>query len=527
MGRTSGVTDREHDVLNLVAGHLTNAEIAERLFVSTRTVESHVSSLIRKLEVTDRRGLVRRADELGLLGPRRRGRWPTSFGGFLGRAGEVATLTDLLARHRMVTVSGPGGVGKTRLTTHTVSLVAGNRRDGAWFVDLSQVSDPQAVTSAIAASVGVAEHPGHSVEDALSTVLGPADGVLVLDNCEHLVASVEPRVRRLLDDCPDVTVVATSRVRLGAGYEWVYELPGLRRDDAVQLFRARAEAAGGVVPEEPRVAALCVRLEGMALAIELAAARYPTLGLDGLSAGLDDPLRLLGTDEAARQRSLRATIAWSVALLDEDERAVFAASSVFASRFTVAAAHQVAWPDHTEADVARVLATLADHHLLRAEVGTPTTYRFQEVVRQFAAELLGGRAAEVEVRHASWVHEELTSLTTRAAPRWSTTARGASCSTDLRSKRAPLFVARRRAGSSVSGSPSSLCSAAGWRKHSTSSRSSPPPTPEIGSDCYGTRLERLPPAWWATRPCGSSTRRRRPPWPLTTRKVPRTRSGGP
>jgi predicted ATPase/DNA-binding CsgD family transcriptional regulator len=411
MGRTSGVTDREHDVLSLVAGHLTNAEIAEALFVSTRTVESHVSSLIRKLDVTDRRGLARRADELGLLGPRRRSRWPTSFGRFLGREVEVAALADLLARHRMVTVSGPGGVGKTRLTTHTVGRVAADRRDGGWFVDLSQVSDPQAVTSAIATAVGVVEHPGHSVEDALSAVLGPADGVLVLDNCEHLVASVDRCVRRLLDDCPHVTVVATSRVRLGAGYEWVYELPGLRPDDAVQLFRARAEAAGGVVPEEPRVAALCARLEGMALAIELAAARYPSLGLDGLAGGLDDPLRLLGTDEAARQRSLRATIAWSVALLDVDERAVFAASSVFASRFTVAAAQRVAWPDHTEADVARVLATLADHHLLRAEVGTPTTYRFQEVVRQFATELLGDRVAATESMHALWAHAELTELT--------------------------------------------------------------------------------------------------------------------
>ena len=171
MVRTSGVTDREHDVLGLLAGHLTNAEIAERLFVSVRTVESHVSSLIRKLEVTDRRGLARRAAELGLLGPRRRSRWPTPGGGFLGREAEMATLLDLLAGHRMVTVSGPGGVGKTRLTSHTVERVAGDRPDGGWFVDLSQVSDPRAVVPAVAAAVGVVEHPGHSVEDALAAVL--------------------------------------------------------------------------------------------------------------------------------------------------------------------------------------------------------------------------------------------------------------------------------------------------------------------------------------------------------------------
>ena len=135
------------------------------------------------------------------------------------------------------------------------------------------------------------------------------------------------------------------------------------------------------------------------------------LGLDGLTAALEDPLQLLGSDERTRQRSLRATIAWSVDLIDDDERAVLAACSVFAAGFTVRAAREIAWPDHTDADVARVLATLADQHLLRVEIGTPTTYRFQEVMRQYAAELLDPRAAAVELRHAQWAVTELTSLT--------------------------------------------------------------------------------------------------------------------
>jgi predicted ATPase/DNA-binding CsgD family transcriptional regulator len=406
-----GVTEREHDVLRLVAGHLTNSEIADRLSLSVRTVESHMSSLIRKLGVADRRGLARRAEELGLLHRRRHGRWPASGSEFLGREQEAASLADWLALHRMVTVTGPGGIGKTRLATHTAKQVAQDRPDGGWFVDLSQLSDPHAVVRAVAMTVGVVEHPGLSVEDAVSAVLGRADGVLVLDNCEHLLSDVERCVSRLIRDCPGVTVVVTSRARLGAAYEWVYELPALTPDDSVLLFRARAEAAGGVVPEDPRVAALCARLEGMALAIELAATRYPLLGLDGLTAALEDPLQLLGADERTRQRSLRATIAWSVDLIADDGRAVFAACSVFAAGFTVRAAHEIAWPDHTDADVARVLATLADQHLLRAEIGTPTTYRFQEVVRQYAAELLDDRAAEVELRHAQWAATELTSLT--------------------------------------------------------------------------------------------------------------------
>lgn len=406
-----GVTQREHDVLGLVARHLTNSEIADRLFLSVRTVESHVSSLIRKLGVSDRRGLVRRAEELGLLHRGHDSRWPASGSAFLGREEEAATLSDWLASHRMVTVTGPGGIGKTRLTTHVAQQVAQERPDGGWFVDLSQVSDPHAVMQSVATAVGVVEHPGLSSEDAVSAVLGRADGVLVLDNCEHLLADVERCVGRFMRDCPRITVVVTSRARLGTPYEWVYELPALTTDDSVLLFRARAEAAGGVVPEEPRVAALCARLEGMALAIELAATRYPLLGLDGLTAALEDPLQLLGSDLQSRQRSLRATIAWSLDLIDDEERAVLAACSVFAAGFTVRAARDIAWPDHTDADVARVLATLADQHVLRAEIGTPTTYRFHEVVRQYAAELLDPRAPEVELRHARWAVAELTSLT--------------------------------------------------------------------------------------------------------------------
>ena len=266
-----GVTEREYDVLRLVARHLTNSEIADRLFLSVRTVESHMSSLIGKLGVNDRRGLARRAEELGLLHRGRDDRWPASGSEFLGREQETATLADLLSRHRMVTVTGPGGIGKTRLTTRTAQKVAQERPDGGWFVDLSQVSDRHAVVQVVAIAVGVVEHPGLSREDAVSAVLGRADGVLVLDNCEHLLADVERCVSRLMRDCPRITVVVTSRARLGAAYEWVYEMPNLSTDDSVLLFRARAEAAGGVVPEEPRVAALCARLEGMALAIELAA----------------------------------------------------------------------------------------------------------------------------------------------------------------------------------------------------------------------------------------------------------------
>ena len=270
------------------------------------------------------------------------------------------------------------------------------------------------VVPAVAAAVGVVEPPGGSLLDALLAVLSRADGLLLLDNCEHVLAEVEQLVSAVVAACPRLSVVATSRARLGATYEWVYELPGLSADDAVRLFRRRAAAAGGPAPEGPEVEQLCARLEGMALAIELAAARYPSLGLDGLATALADPLRLLGVGGPARQRSLRATIAWSVDLLGDGERAVLAACSVFASPFTVTAAQRVAGPGLPEAEVALALGALVDQHLLRAEVGAPTTYRYLEVVRQFAADLLGSDADGVARRHAAWAGDELARLGTGA-----------------------------------------------------------------------------------------------------------------
>ena len=405
-----GVTDRERDVLVLVAGHLTNQEIADRLSLSVRTVESHVSSVIRKLGVSDRRALARRAQELGLLTPRRLHHWPSPASRFVGRGTETADLQERVGEHRWVTVTGPGGVGKTRLTTHAVEQVARDRPDGAWFVDLSQVASSDAVVPAVAAAVGVAEPPGRSLDDTLAETLSRSDAVLVIDNCEHLVPTVAALLDRLIAGCPRLSVVATSRAPLRSPHEWVYELPSLSPDDAVQLFRVRAEAAGGVVPDDPRVPELCGRLEGMALAIELAAARYPMLGLDGLAAGLRDPLRLLGSEDGARQRSLRATIGWSVDLLDDEASELFAALSVFAGPFTVVSTQMVAQPDRPAADAARVLALLADQHLVSVRPGNPTRYVFQEVVRQYAADLLADRTPGAQRRHAEWAAAQLRSL---------------------------------------------------------------------------------------------------------------------
>ena len=191
VANASGVTRREAEVLTLLARHMTNVQIAETLFISVRTVESHVSALLRKLHHADRRALAHHANLEA--GPGRRpaaASLPPPLTPLVGRAAERATLTAALAEQRMVTATGPGGVGKTRLALSVAADVAVHRRDGAWFVDLVRVSDPAMVVAAIAQTVGVPEQRRTAIESALVASLAELDGLLVLDNCEHLLDGV-------------------------------------------------------------------------------------------------------------------------------------------------------------------------------------------------------------------------------------------------------------------------------------------------------------------------------------------------
>jgi predicted ATPase/DNA-binding CsgD family transcriptional regulator len=420
----AAISTREAEVLAAVAEHLTNAEIADRLFISVRTVESHVSSLLRKLQVTDRRDLAKEAETVlttdGLAWPVHHAiaPIPTPLTSFVGREEEKAALARALDEHRLVTAVGPGGVGKTRLAIRVVREVEARYDDGVCFVDLVAISEPTSVAPLIASALGLGESQARSVEEVLTGWLASRQLLLVVDNCEHVLDGVGVLLERLLRACPGLTVLATSRSRLLLPFESAYPVPGLslaapdgQPADAVALFLSRAASGGPeVVPEDlERVAALCRGLDGMALAIELAAARLPSLGLDGLEAGLADRLLLLegGSRVDDRHRSLRSALDWSYALLSEPERAVLRRTSVFAGAFPVQAAAELleGWPPVSDDPVAVLLASLAEQSLL-VTVSTPlgTRYRALETIRQYGAALTDDtdETDEACARHLAW-----------------------------------------------------------------------------------------------------------------------------
>ncbi len=419
--KAAEVTVREAEILALIARHMTNAQIAEALFISTRTVESHVSAMLRKLQLPDRRSLARHAEAMpGLLVKSGSRGLPVPVTPFIGRAGERAALTTALAEHRLVTATGPGGVGKTRLALSVAAEVAPARRDGVWFVDLIHVTDPAMVTSAVAETVGVAEQRTASVDRGLVASLAASDALLVIDNCEHVLDGVRACVERIIAGCPEITVLATSRARLLLPYERVYVVPGLSvvggGGDAVDLFAARVSAATGdpTPPDPVRVAALCRALDGIALAIELAAARFAALGLDGLESGLDQRLRLLtaGPRVPDRHGSLRAAIGWSYALLSSADRALLRGVAAFASWFDLDAACAVAGASRERAEIADGLARLAEHSLLVVERGEPTRYRALETIRQYGIERLdeAGELDQIRAGHERWCRHALAAL---------------------------------------------------------------------------------------------------------------------
>ena len=414
------ISAREAEVLAALGEHLTNAEIAARFVISVRTVESHVSALLRKFGASDRRALAALAPSVPPAGPSVPA-LPAPLTSFVGRETERAALLSAVASQRLVVAVGPGGVGKTRLALAVAADVADRFAGGVWYTDLVPVPDGDAVPAAVATALGLGEQPGRGAPETVAAWARGRSALLVLDNCEHVLDGVAAFVEPLLAATPGLTVLATSRSRLLLPFEWVVPVGGLGAD-AVALFGERARAAGAVLPSgsEKRVAAICAALDGSPLAIELAAARLPAVGLDGLERGLGDRLALLDGARrgGGRHGSLRSALDWSHDLLDDEQRAVLRRVSVFAAPFRSDAAAAV-----TGVTAPGVLAALADDSLLVPVAGGDgTRYQALETIRQYGAELLAaaGETAAVHAAHLRWCVDEGTALLAAdvAAPDW-------------------------------------------------------------------------------------------------------------
>jgi non-specific serine/threonine protein kinase len=323
---------------------------------------------------------------------------------FIGRAEPVREVVGLLDEHRLVTVTGPGGVGKTRLADQVARAVAGRFADGTWLAELAPVQDRAQVPGAVAAALGVREQPGVPVGEAVARVLARQQLLVVLDNCEHVIGAAAQLCAALLAACDDVRVLATSREPLAVAGEARYRLgplalpsPGDPAEgagaEAVELFADRARLVDARFALDgqtgPAVAALVTRLDGMPLAIELAAARVEALGVAQMLDRLDDRLALLSAGQrlaASRHRSLAAAVEWSYRLLDDSERRVFRAVSVFPGPFTLEEAEVVAGKDAGPAVLRLVDCSL----LVPPQPGPDGRYRYAmlETLRAYGARLL-------------------------------------------------------------------------------------------------------------------------------------------
>ncbi|MFN2561960.1 MAG: hypothetical protein ABR571_11770 [Jatrophihabitans sp.] len=359
---------------------------------------------------------------------------PAQWTSFVGREVEKHAAVKALSEARLVTLLGPGGVGKSRLSIEVAGSISGEFEHGAMFVELVPVR-PGFLGQAVAAALEVRGRVGQATEESVVEHLATRHALVVLDNCEHVLPEVVALTTRILRGCPRVTLLTTSRERLGVPGERVLGVPPLGRasaeapsspSEAVRLFLDRAQDADAGFDEDTAlVAELCDRLDGMPLAIELAAARAASLGVSGLLAGLGDRLRLLAGGQSAdeRHRSLRSVLDWSHSLLTDEEARFLERLGIFVNGFDLEAAAQVA-ADGEAAAAADLLGRLADKSLLVRQRGSVPRWRLLETVRTYAIDRLNASdaAAGVRSRHLAWAAAAARDIESRldSDPLWRT-----------------------------------------------------------------------------------------------------------
>ena len=353
---------------------------------------------------------------------------PAPLTAFVGRANELAQIARQVGTHRLVTLVGAGGVGKTRTAVEVAGGLQSNFADGVDLIDLSAALEPAQLAGTVARALGIEDRTGTDLTARLARVLRPQHRLVLLDNCEHLRSACGELASELLAACPRVTILATSRVSLGVPGEITWRVPSLifpwpdhrpaledlESFEAAELFLARARAARpGLVlgaDDVSAVASICFRLDGIPLALELAAARAGALSLEDIASRLTGRSELLARPGAgpARHQTLRASVEWSCQLLEAEELVLLRRVAIFTGGWQLAAAEAVCSGSEVAAGrVAALLAALVDHSLVQADQSRPIRYRLLETIRAFAHELLAesGELEEVRARHGQYFTE--------------------------------------------------------------------------------------------------------------------------
>ena len=355
---------------------------------------------------------------------------PQALTTFVGRAREAGAVTDLLTKGSLVTLVGPGGAGKTRLSQHVAETLLEQYRHGVWLVELAPLAEPQLVPQAVATVLGVRELPGRALTHTLVDAIRSKQLLLVLDNCEHLVEPVAQLAHTLLRSVPGMKILATSREPLGVPGEVIYRVPPLSRPEpkritaldqlvqfeAVQLFVDRATAGNPAFAltdrNAPAVLQVVNRLDGIPLAIELAAARVKSLSVEQIAARLDDRFRLLtggARGGLPHHQTLRAAMDWGYELLSDPERRMLRRVAVFAGSFSLASAERACVGEGIDVfDVLDLLARLVDKSMVVAEgLNGDTRYRLLETVRRYGWEqaAAAGEQEAIRARHLDWTVE--------------------------------------------------------------------------------------------------------------------------
>ena len=328
---------------------------------------------------------------------------------FIGRESEVAEVSDALRAHRLVTLTGVGGVGKTRLALEVAAQAVGEFPDGVWLFELAAVGDAAAVPDAVASVLGITQQPGKSIMESVAAALEGRLRLLVFDNCEHILDAAADLVEAIRAQSATVKVLVTSREGLGLGDEQIWPVRSLDVETAVDLFVERAHSvAPGFTSDQVAVAEICRRLDGIPLAIELAASRIASMTAAEVRDRLDDRFRLLvgARRSLNRHQTLRHAVAWSYDLLDDTEKSLLDRCSVFAGGFDLESICAVAgFADTDDYVILDLLHSLVRKSLLVVDRSADRTrFSMLETIRQFAEEHLVARGAATEARNAHARH---------------------------------------------------------------------------------------------------------------------------